>query len=57
VSPVIAGLNEKNEPFLSAFDFIGAACHAKDFVVAGTSSEQLYGVCEAFWREDMVRII
>ncbi|XP_053991224.1 uncharacterized protein LOC128883168 [Hylaeus volcanicus] len=53
VSPVVAGLNEKNEPFLSAFDFIGAACHAKDFVVAGTSCEQLYGVCEAFWRENM----
>ena len=53
ISPVVAGLDKNNKPFLSAFDFIGAACHAKDFVVAGTSSEQLYGVCEMFWREQM----
>lgn len=25
----------------------------KDFVVVGTSSEELYGVCEAFYRKDM----
>eukprot|EP01068_Selenidium_serpulae_P004052 Selendium_serpulae@DN3397_c0_g1_i1.p1 len=53
VSPVVAGLNEKNEPFISAFDFIGADCSAKDFVVSGTCSEALYGACESFYKPDM----
>uniref|UniRef100_A0A0G4HLM5 Proteasome subunit beta n=1 Tax=Chromera velia CCMP2878 TaxID=1169474 RepID=A0A0G4HLM5_9ALVE len=53
VCPVIAGLDEKGQPHLAAFDFIGAACYAKDFVVNGTASEQLYGVCESFWQPKM----
>eukprot|EP00918_Siedleckia_nematoides_P009799 GHVU01021430.1.p2 GENE.GHVU01021430.1~~GHVU01021430.1.p2 ORF type:complete len:189 (+),score=41.37 GHVU01021430.1:86-568(+) len=53
VSPVVAGLDEDATPVLAAFDFIGAACNAKDFVVSGTASEQLYGACESFWRPDM----
>eukprot|EP00921_Rhytidocystis_pertsovi_P010540 GHVQ01016956.1.p1 GENE.GHVQ01016956.1~~GHVQ01016956.1.p1 ORF type:complete len:207 (+),score=29.71 GHVQ01016956.1:659-1279(+) len=53
VAPVVAGLDEKNNPVLTAFDFIGADCKAKDFVVNGTCSEQLYGVCESFWKPDM----
>ncbi|PHJ20466.1 proteasome beta subunit [Cystoisospora suis] len=54
VSPVVAGLDpETNEPFLSAFDYIGAACYAKDFVCNGTSGEQLVGVCEALWKPEM----
>ena len=28
---------------------------AKDFVVAGTASESLYGACEAMFKPDMVR--
>ena len=27
---------------------------AKDFVVAGTASESLYGACESMFRPDMV---
>lgn len=27
---------------------------AKDFVVAGTASESLYGACEAMFKPDMV---
>lgn len=53
VAPVVAGLDEKDEPVLAAFDFIGADCKAKDFVVNGTASEQLYGVCESFWKPYM----
>lgn len=30
---------------------------AKDFVVAGTASESLYGACEAMFKPDMVRHI
>eukprot|EP00920_Eleutheroschizon_duboscqi_P002200 GHVT01005432.1.p1 GENE.GHVT01005432.1~~GHVT01005432.1.p1 ORF type:complete len:208 (-),score=18.54 GHVT01005432.1:448-1071(-) len=53
VSPVVAGLDEEGVPFLSAFDFIGAACTANDFVCAGTASEQLYGLCESLYKPNM----
>jgi len=55
--PVIAGLEENKEgkavPFICAMDLIGALVYTDDFVVAGTCSEQLYGVCEAMYRKNM----
>eukprot|EP00468_Gymnochlora_sp_CCMP2014_P010783 CAMPEP_0167749354 /NCGR_PEP_ID=MMETSP0110_2-20121227/5358_1 /TAXON_ID=629695 /ORGANISM="Gymnochlora sp., Strain CCMP2014" /LENGTH=191 /DNA_ID=CAMNT_0007634493 /DNA_START=77 /DNA_END=652 /DNA_ORIENTATION=- len=51
--PIIAGLDEKSGPYISAMDLIGAPALAKDFVVTGTASEELYGVCEAFWKPNM----
>jgi len=51
--PVVAGLGKDNKPFLCAFDFIGAMSKNDEFCVSGTASEQLYGVCESFWRPDM----
>merc|ERR1712194_139349 len=53
VEPVVAGLDENNEPVLCSYDFIGAMSEAKDFTVSGTTSDQLMGVCESFWRPDM----
>lgn len=57
VEPVIVGL-EKNgdgnvEPFLCAQDALGAQMQTDDFVVSGTCSASLYGVCEAFYEENM----
>jgi len=54
-SPVIAGLEPDNSPYLCGMDSIGAIETAKDFMVAGTAPESLYGVCESFWRPGMVR--
>ena len=51
--PVVAGLNEKGEPFLSAMDLIGAPVFTDDFVVAGTSTPNLYGMCETYFKPDM----
>eukprot|EP01100_Stratorugosa_tubuloviscum_P014949 TRINITY_DN8299_c0_g1_i1.p1 TRINITY_DN8299_c0_g1~~TRINITY_DN8299_c0_g1_i1.p1 ORF type:complete len:205 (+),score=78.20 TRINITY_DN8299_c0_g1_i1:83-697(+) len=51
--PVIAGLNENNEPFLCSMDLIGASMTANDFVLAGTCNESLYGTCEAFWKPNL----
>jgi 20S proteasome subunit beta 3 len=51
--PVICGLNEKNEPFLSAMDLIGAPVFTDDFVVAGTSTPNLYGMCETYFKPGM----
>jgi len=57
VEPVVCGLEDKDGkkdvPFLCAMDLIGAPVYTDDFVVSGTCSEQLYGVCEAMYRKDM----
>ena len=51
----MAGLKEDNTPFISAFDLIGAPVITDDFVVGGTCTNNLYGMCESFYRPDMVR--
>jgi len=52
--PVIAGIDPENgEPSICNMDLIGCMNFAKDFVVAGTCSENLYGMCEALYRENM----
>ncbi len=37
-------------------DTIGAIETAKDFMVAGTAPDSLYGMCESMWQPDMVSI-
>ena len=55
VEPVIAGLDPKtNEPYIATMDLIGCPMETKDFVVGGTCSEQLYGMCESLWNPDLV---
>jgi 20S proteasome subunit beta 3 len=56
-SPIIAGLEKNGEPFICSMDYIGCINFAKDFVVEGTASTQLYGMCESFWEPDMVFLI
>jgi 20S proteasome subunit beta 3 len=51
--PVVAGLDDNDEPFLSAMDLIGAPVSTKDFVVSGTCTPNLYGMCETMYRPDM----
>jgi len=57
IEPIIAGLEdtkeEKNVPYITATDLIGAGVDTTDFVVGGTCSEQLYGVCEAMYKKNM----
>jgi 20S proteasome subunit beta 3 len=59
VEPCIAGLdvNPKTgvvEPFICSMDLIGCINFAKDFVVTGTASPNLYGMCESLWKEGLV---
>ena len=35
------------------FDSIGCIDHAKDFIVSGTASDQLFGTCEGLWEPDL----
>lgn len=55
VSPVVAGLDPTTgKPFICGFDSIGCIDFAKDFIVSGTASEQLFGMCEGLWEPDLV---
>jgi 20S proteasome subunit beta 3 len=57
VSPVVAGLEPKTgKPFICGFDSIGCIDFAKDFIVSGTATDQLYGMCESLWEPDLVRL-
>jgi 20S proteasome subunit beta 3 len=54
IEPVIAGLEgPENKPFICAQDLIGASCFTDNFVVSGTCSEALYGMCESLFKPDM----
>jgi len=54
VEPVIAGLDTKTgEPFVASLDLIGCPMETEDFVVSGTCTEQMYGMCESLWEPDM----
>lgn len=54
VEPVIAGLDPKTkQPFIAAMDYIGCPMVAEDFVVSGSCSEQMYGMCESLWQPDL----
>lgn len=53
VEPIVAGLKEDKTPFISAFDLIGAPVITDDFVVGGTCTNNLYGMCESFYRPNM----
>lgn len=50
---MIAGLDHANEPFICSMDVIGCINFAKDFVVSGVSSPNLYGMCESLYRPDL----
>jgi 20S proteasome subunit beta 3 len=54
VEPVIAGLDKENRPFICSHDLIGCINFAKDFVVSGTTSNQLFGMCESLWEPNLV---
>ncbi|XP_036361681.1 proteasome subunit beta type-3 isoform X2 [Octopus sinensis] len=55
VEPVIAGLDPTTfEPFIASMDLIGCPMVPGDFVVSGTCSEQMYGMCESLWQPDLV---
>ncbi len=59
VEPVIAGIDstDGNKPFICSMDVIGCINFAKDFVVSGTASANLYGICEALYEPDLVSAI
>ncbi|KAI6649824.1 Proteasome subunit beta type-3-like [Oopsacas minuta] len=54
VEPVIAGLDQESyQPFIATMDLIGCPMEKNDFVVSGTCSEQMYGMCESLWKPNL----
>jgi 20S proteasome subunit beta 3 len=53
VEPLIAGLEKDGTPFLASTDSIGCLSTPEKFVVSGTCTEQLYGVCEAMYEDNL----
>lgn len=53
MEPVIAALDDEGKPFLSSMDLIGATMSAKDFVVAGNCTGNLFGMAESLWKPDL----
>jgi 20S proteasome subunit beta 3 len=53
--PIVCGLGGPNgdQPFVCSMDLIGCINWAEDFVVGGTASESLYGMCEALYEPDL----
>ena len=54
VEPIVAGLEpDTGKPFLSAMDLIGAPVYTQDFVVSGTATANMYGMCESLYKPNM----
>ncbi|XP_036046926.1 proteasome subunit beta type-3-like [Onychomys torridus] len=52
--PIIADLDLKTfKSFICSLDLIGCPMVIDDFVVRGTCSEQMYGMCESLWEPNM----
>ena len=50
----MAGINSKtNVPYICGFDNIGCIDLSSSFIVAGTATEQLYGMLEALYEPDL----
>lgn len=54
VEPIVAGLDPvSKQSYICNMDLIGCKTLPNDFVVGGSADEQLLGMCEALWFEDM----
>ena len=52
-SPIVAGLNQANQPFLCSMDGLGAQTVSNDFCVTGTAADGLYTICETLYQPNL----
>lgn len=52
-SPIIAGIDSNNKPFICGMDLLGCKSQPGSFIAEGTANKNLIGVCEALYKEDM----
>nr|ODN88160.1 20S proteasome subunit beta 3 [Cryptococcus depauperatus CBS 7841]ODN97508.1 20S proteasome subunit beta 3 [Cryptococcus depauperatus CBS 7855] len=59
LEPIVAGISSPTpmdpnpKPYISTMDTIGCITTPKDFAVAGTACDKLYGVAEGLWEPDL----
>ena len=55
LNPIVVGLDvtDNYKPYVACYDSIGCITQSGEFQVGGTSSEMLYGACEAFFKPKM----
>ena len=52
-TPVCGTYSDAKLTCVPSFDSIGCIDFAKDFIVSGTASDQLFGTCEGLWEPDL----
>ncbi|EAK88932.1 possible proteasome component, partial [Cryptosporidium parvum Iowa II] len=53
VEPIVAGLDNNNVPFIAGYDLIGCLSVCSEFAISGTADNQLFGICESYYRPDL----
>jgi len=53
IEPIVCGLDENDNPWISGMDLIGAPVLADDFILAGTCDQSMFGMAEALWRPNL----
>ncbi|KAF7458326.1 nucleophile aminohydrolase [Cryptosporidium felis] len=53
VEPIVAGLDSNNTPFIAGYDSIGCLSVCNEFAISGTADEQLFGICESYYRPNL----
>lgn len=52
-APIVAGLSSDGRPYITGMDGLGCMSNPETFVVAGTAQNNLAGMCQALYTEDM----
>jgi len=52
-SPVVVGLDSQNRPYVCEMDCLGCKTEPGSFVAAGTAEQNLMGMCEVLYREEL----
>lgn len=52
-SPIVIGLDSKNKPYVCKMDCIGCKTEPGNFVASGTAEQNLMGMCETLYRDDL----
>lgn len=53
VSPIVAGLDDDNQPYLCCMDGIGAQTRTTNFAVQGTATKGMLALCESLYKPDL----
>lgn len=52
-SPIVAGIDSNNKPYICGMDLLGCKSEPGSFVAGGTANKNLVGMCEVLYKDDM----